>query len=151
MCPTGAFTAPYVLDARRCLSYWSIEHEGVIPEEFHIPMGNRIFGCDDCYAVCPWNKFAAPPENSPLRATPERSLPALRDLPALDEAGFRQLTQGSPMRRLGYARFLRNCLIAAGNADDPTLHPLIAKHADHPDPTVRLTAQAILCRLQLHF
>jgi epoxyqueuosine reductase len=141
-CPTKAFPAPYRLDARRCISYLTIEHKGPVPEEFRRALGNRIYGCDDCLAVCPWNKFAS--EAQTMQAflpRAELAAPRLAELLALDDAGFRKLFSGSPIKRIGRDRFVRNCLYAAGNSGDAALlaqvEPLIAD----PDPTVAEAAQ----------
>jgi epoxyqueuosine reductase len=120
-CPTAAFTAPYRIDARRCISYLTIEHKGHIPEEFRGLMGNRIYGCDDCLAVCPWNKFASQARENRFHAREELQEPALATLARLDDAGFRALFRGSPIKRIGRDRFVRNVLIAIGNSDDPRL------------------------------
>jgi len=121
-CPTGAFPAPYRLDARRCISYLTIEHAGPIPHEFRESIGNRIYGCDDCLAVCPWNKFAESARaNRAFLQRAELAAPRLGDLLALDDAGFRRLFSGSPIKRIGRNRFVRNCLIAAGNSGDAGL------------------------------
>ena len=118
-CPTDAFPTPYRLDARRCISYLTIEHAGPIPHEFRESIGNRIYGCDDCLAVCPWNKFAATAHaNRAFLPRAELAAPALADLLALDDAGFRQVFAGSPIKRIGRNRMIRNCLIAAGNSGD---------------------------------
>ena len=116
ICPTAAFPAPYRLDARRCISYLTIEHKGPIPVEFRVPMGNRIYGCDDCLAVCPWNKFAS--QTAELAFPPRVWLtaPKLADLAMLDDAAFRALFRGSPIKRIGRDRFVRNVLIAIGNS-----------------------------------
>jgi len=135
VCPTNAFVAPYQLDARRCISYLTIEHKGQIPREFRRAIGNRIFGCDDCLAVCPWNKFAAIASEN--RFSGPKNMPALADLLGLDDAGFRKMFTGSPVRRAGYGRFLRNVLIAAGNSGDRGLIPLIVRHLRHTEPLVR--------------
>ncbi len=135
ICPTNAFVAPYQLDARRCISYLTIEHKGQIPREFRRAIGNRIFGCDDCLAVCPWNKFAAIASEN--RFSGPKNMPALADLLGLDDAGFRKMFTGSPVRRAGYVRFLRNVLIAAGNSGNRELIPLVVKHLRHSDPLVR--------------
>ncbi|MDA8870149.1 tRNA epoxyqueuosine(34) reductase QueG [Rhizobiaceae bacterium] len=119
VCPTDAFAAPYRLDAARCISYLTIEHEGPIPHEFRRPMGNRIYGCDDCLAVCPWNKFARAASEAKLSGDPEP--PRLAELLALDDTAFRARHSGSPIKRIGRNRFVRNAAIAAGNAADPTL------------------------------
>jgi epoxyqueuosine reductase len=121
ICPTNAFPAPYQLDARRCISYLTIEHKGPIPEEFRKAMGNRIYGCDDCLAVCPWNKFAGTAREAKLKARADLNAPKLADLLLLDDAAFRKLFSGSPIKRIGRDRFIRNCLIAAGNSDDRSL------------------------------
>ncbi len=125
VCPTRAFPAPYVLDARRCLAYLSIEHKGHIPAEFRRPMGNRVFGCDDCLAVCPWNKFAAAAREARFGARPETDNPPLVELLALDDRSFRARFAGTPIKRTGRDRFLRNVLIAAGNSGDASLLPKI--------------------------
>ena len=136
-CPTNAFPAPYQLDARRCISYLTIELKGPIPEEFREGIGNRIYGCDDCLAVCPWNKFAAAARAN-LSFTPRAELtaPELADLLALDDAGFRQVFSGSPIKRIGRDRMMRNCLIAAGNCGDAALLPAVEALLDDPDPVV---------------
>jgi epoxyqueuosine reductase len=137
-CPTDAFPAPYTLDARRCISYLTIEHKGPIPLEFREAIGNRIYGCDDCLAVCPWNKFAATAAaHKAFAPRAELTAPALADLLALDDAGFRQVFAGSPIKRIGRDRMVRNCLIAAGNSEDFALiDPVRALLADS-DPVVR--------------
>ncbi|MGE4253501.1 MAG: tRNA epoxyqueuosine(34) reductase QueG, partial [Parvibaculaceae bacterium] len=121
ICPTRAFPAPYQLDARRCISYLTIEHKGVIAREFRAAMGNRIYGCDDCLAVCPWNKFAAAAREMKLAARDDLMAPRLGDLARLDDAAFRKLFSGSPVKRTGRDRFIRNVLIAIGNSGDGTL------------------------------
>ena len=120
-CPTGAFPAPFQLDARRCISYLTIENKGPIPLEFREAIGNRIFGCDDCLAACPWNKFAQAASEAKLKAREDLREPMLADLLTLDDAAFRTLFSGSPVKRIGRDRFLRNVLIAAGNSGDPSL------------------------------
>jgi len=139
-CPTDAFPAPYQLDARRCISYLTIEHPGPIPEEFREAMGNRIYGCDDCLAACPWNKFAEAAREAKLVARRDLTNPALSELLKLDDTGFRKLFSGSPIKRIGRNRFLRNVLIAAGNSRDPALLDGIGMHLRDPDETVRSTA-----------
>ena len=134
ICPTKAFPAPYQLDARRCISYLTIENKGPIPKEFRKAIGNRIFGCDDCLAVCPWNKFAETTKEIKL-ATPETSKePLLADFLELDDQKFRTRFSGSPVKRIGRDRFIRNCLIAAGNSETPKLLPRIESllHDKHP-------------------
>ena len=137
ICPTNAFPAPFRLDARRCLAYLNIEHKGPIPLEFRVPMGNRLYGCDDCLAVCPWNKFASASKEAKLQAREELNAPALSDLAALDDAGFRGLFAGSPIKRIGHNRFLRNVLIAVGNSGDLALAPLAHARLSDDDPLVR--------------
>ena len=147
-CPTDAFPAPYTLDARRCISYLTIEHKGPIPEEFREGIGNRIYGCDDCLAVCPWNKFAqVAARNIAFAPRAELTAPELADLLALDDAGFRQVFSGSPIKRIGRDRMVRNCLIAAGNSGDPALRPAVAVLVDDPDPVVSEAAYWALSRL----
>jgi epoxyqueuosine reductase len=121
ICPTAAFPAPYRLDARRCISYLTIEHKGPIPRELRPLMGNRIFGCDDCLAVCPWNKYAQVGHEAKLKAREALRAPPLADLARLDDAAFRRLFAKSPVKRAGRDRFLRNVLIAIGNSADPAL------------------------------
>lgn len=141
ICPTDAFPAPYQLDARRCISYLTIENKGPIPVEFRKAMGNRIFGCDDCLAVCPWNKFASEASEAKL-ATPDRVVaPLLSDFLKLDETDFRRRFSGSPVKRIGRDRFIRNCLIAAGNSVAPDLLPQVEAHLLSEDPIVSEAAQ----------
>ena len=147
ICPTKAFPAPQQLDARRCISYLTIEHQGHIDREFREPMGNRIYGCDDCLAVCPWNKFAAVAKEMKLAARADLITPPLRDLLQLDDAGFRKFFAGSPVKRTGRNRFMRNCLIAAGNSNDASLRPLVKKLLDDASPLVRAMAVWALARL----
>jgi len=136
-CPTQAFPVPYQLDARRCISYLTIEHKGPIPLELRKPMGNRIYGCDDCLSVCPWNKFArAAHAHRAFLPRAELTAPQLADLLTLDDAGFRKLFSGSPIKRVGRNRFIRNCLIAAGNSASPALLPLVEALRTDPDPVV---------------
>lgn len=146
-CPTDAFPAPYQLDARRCISYLTIEYDGPIPEEFRAAIGNRVYGCDDCLAVCPWNKFAAAASEIKLAARPELVAPRLADLAGLDDAGFRALFSASPVKRIGRARFLRNVLVAIGNSGDPALAAAAAPHRDDPDPVIAEAARWALARL----
>ncbi len=148
-CPTDAFPAPYRLDARRCVSYLTIEHAGPIPHEFRRAIGNRIYGCDDCLAVCPWNKFAAAARaNAAFAARAELAAPRLADLLALDDAGFRQVFAGSPIKRIGRNRMVRNCLIAAGNSGESGLIPQISALLDDSDPVVAEAAAWALEALQ---
>ena len=137
ICPTKAFPAPYQLDARRCISYLTIEHKGQIASEFRKAMGNRIYGCDDCLAVCPWNKFAREASDARLLAKEGLDNPPLADLLALDEDGFRALTPGSPIRRVGRDRFVRNVLVAAGNSGDQSLLQSVETLLSDPSPLVR--------------
>ena len=137
ICPTKAFPAPYRLDARRCISYLTIEHQGVIPTEFRTAMGNRIFGCDDCLAVCPWNKYAEVAHEQRLKAQAHTTLPALAELLLLDDAAFRRYFANTPVRRAGHVRFMRNVLIAAGNSADDSLVPAIQAQLSHQSPLVR--------------
>ena len=137
VCPTEAFTAPYRLDPRRCISYLTIEHKDPIPHEFRRAMGNRIYGCDDCLAVCPWNKFAARAREPDLLPRIELTAPKLVDLAGLDDAGFRQVFSGSPIKRTGRNRFIRNVLTAIGNSGDPGLVPTAKRALDDTAPLVR--------------
>jgi epoxyqueuosine reductase len=147
-CPTGAFPRPYVVDARRCISYLTIEHKGPIPEEYREPIGNRIYGCDDCLAVCPWNKFAeAGAANRAFAARAELAAPELGDLLAMDDAAFRAIFSGSPIKRIGRDRMVRNALIAAGNSGMPALIPRVAALLDDSAPEVRGAAVWALARL----
>lgn len=136
-CPTDAFPAPYQLDARRCISYLTIEHHGPVPLEFRKAMGNRIYGCDDCLAACPWNKFAQAANEAKLVARSDLTNPDLGKLLDLDDASFRKLFSGSPIKRIGRDRFLRNVLIAAGNSGLPHLLDKVAPLLADPDPNVR--------------
>jgi epoxyqueuosine reductase len=147
VCPTAAFPAPYRLDARRCLAYLSIEHKGPIPHEFRVAMGNRVFGCDDCLAVCPWNRFALAARDARLAARPETDDPPLAELLALDDAAFRRRFAGTPVRRTGRDRFLRNVLIAAGNSGETRLAAAVAGSLDDPAAIVRGAAVWALARL----
>ena len=147
ICPTDAFPAPYQLDARRCISYLTIEHKGPIPHEFRAAMGNRIYGCDDCLAVCPWNKFASDAHEAKLKARDELREPALADLVCLDDAAFRALFSGSPVKRIGRDRFVRNVLIACGNSADPSLADRCRERLNDASPDVRGAAVWALSRL----
>ncbi len=135
-CPTDAFPAPYVLDARRCISYLTIEHHGAIPHEFRAAMGNRIYGCDDCLAVCPWNKFARAHSEPAFAPRAALTAPLLAELAALDEAGFRAMFAGSPIKRIGRDRFVRNVLVAIGNSGDAALRPVAQALCEDADPVV---------------
>ncbi|MEH3160120.1 MAG: tRNA epoxyqueuosine(34) reductase QueG [Sphingomonas taxi] len=148
-CPTDAFPAPYRLDARRCISYLTIEHAGPIPEEFREGIGNRIYGCDDCLAVCPWNKFAAAAAaNMAFHPRAELTAPALADLLALDDAGFREVFSGSPIKRIGRNRMVRNAAIAAGNSGAADLLPVVERLCSDADPVVAETAAWAAARLR---
>ena len=148
-CPTDAFPAPYRLDARRCISYLTIELAGPIPHEFRAAIGNRIYGCDDCLAVCPWNKFAAAGRaNLAFHPRAELAAPALTDILALDDVGFRQVFAGSPIKRIGRNRMVRNAAIAAGNCGDPMLLPALRSLLDDPDAVVREAAGWAVDRLE---
>ena len=136
-CPTKAFPSPYRIDARRCISYLSIENKGPIPLEFRKAMGNRIYGCDDCLSVCPWNKFAQATSEMKLKARVDLKAPRLADFLALDDPSFRTLFSGSPVKRIGRDRFLRNVLIATGNSDDPSLVPQVESLLEDPAAVVR--------------
>lgn len=139
-CPTGAFPAPYQLDARRCISYLTIEHPGLIDHEFRKPMGNRIYGCDDCLAACPWNKFAHSASEAKLMARDDLKSPRLAKLLELDDASFRKFFSGSPIKRIGRNRFLRNVLIATGNSGSKDFLPKVTELLDDQDSVVRGTA-----------
>ena len=145
-CPTGAFPAPYRLDATRCISYLTIEHAGPIPEALRPAMGNRIYGCDDCLAVCPWNRFAAGAHEK-LRAREALGAPRLAELAGLDDAGFRTLFAGGPIKRIGRDRFVRNVLVAIGNSGDPSLRPAAQPLCDDPNPVVADAARWAMERL----
>jgi epoxyqueuosine reductase len=147
VCPTDAFPAPYQLDARRCISYLTIEHAGPIPLEFRRAIGNRVFGCDDCLAVCPWNKYASQAREAGLKAREDRISPSLADLAGLDEGQFRSVFTGSPIKRTGRSRFLRNVLIAIGNSGDSALAAAAEPHLSDRDPLVRGAAVWALFRL----
>jgi epoxyqueuosine reductase len=141
-CPTDAFPTPYTLDARRCISYLTIEHKGPIAEELRGALGNRIYGCDDCLAVCPWNKFASEAYAAgEFLPRAELTAPRLAELLVLDDAGFRKLFSGSPIKRIGRDRFVRNCLYAAGNSGEPALLAQVEPLTADPDPVVADAAQ----------
>jgi epoxyqueuosine reductase len=147
VCPTAAFPAPYKLDARRCISYLTIEHKGHIAREFRAAIGNRIYGCDDCLAVCPWNNFAAAGREAALFPRAELAAPRLLDLVELDEAGFRALFQGTAIKRTGRDRFIRNVLIALGNGGDKAAIPAVERRLADASPLVRAMAVWALGRL----
>lgn len=146
-CPTGAFPAPYQIDARRCISYLTIENKGPIPHEFREAIGNRIYGCDDCLAACPWNKFARTASEAKLVAREDLREPRIADLIGLDDAGFRALFSGSPVKRIGRDRFIRNVLIAAGNSGEMALAPQVRTLLGDASPLVRGAAVWALSRL----
>ncbi|MGX5713856.1 tRNA epoxyqueuosine(34) reductase QueG [Sphingopyxis terrae subsp. ummariensis] len=147
-CPTAAFPAPYRVDARRCISYLTIEHDGPIPTEFRRAIGNRVYGCDDCLAVCPWNKFAdTAARHRAFLPRGELAAPALADLLALDDAGFRQVFSGSPIKRIGRGRMVRNAAIAAGNSGDRGLRPRLMALASDESPMVADAARWALEQL----
>jgi epoxyqueuosine reductase len=148
-CPTNAFPAPFRLDARRCISYLTIEHKGPIPEEFREAIGNRIYGCDDCLAVCPWNRFAdSARANKAFLPRAELAAPRLADLLALDDAAFRKVFAGSPIKRIGRGRMVRNAAIAAGNSGLPELAPVLERLIADEDPVVAEAAAWGLERLK---
>ncbi|PTW62643.1 epoxyqueuosine reductase [Breoghania corrubedonensis] len=147
ICPTRAFPAPYRLDAGRCISYLTIEHKGPIPREFRQAIGNRIYGCDDCLAACPWNKFAETAREAKLKARADLEAPALADLAKLDDAAFRALFSGSPVKRIGRDRFIRNVAIAIGNSGDAALAQTARRLLGDPAPDVRGAAVWALSRL----
>jgi epoxyqueuosine reductase len=146
-CPTDAFPAPYRLDATRCIAYLTIEHRGPIPHALRPLFGNRIYGCDDCLAVCPWNRFARATAHATLRARADLTAPLLAELAALDDAAFRIRFAGSPIKRIGRDRFVRNVLIAIGNAGDPALLPVADRLRADPDPVVAEAAVWACMRL----
>jgi epoxyqueuosine reductase len=146
-CPTNAFPAPYQLDARRCISYLTIEHKGPIPREFRAAVGNRIYGCDDCLAVCPWNKFAQTAREASLIAREDLRSPSLRTLAGLDDEKFRALFSGSPIKRAGRDRFVRNVMIAVGNSGDRSLVAAALERLEDSSPLVRGAAIWALRRL----
>jgi epoxyqueuosine reductase len=147
VCPTNAFPAPFQLDARRCISYLTIELKGPVPPEFRQALGNRIYGCDDCLAVCPWNKFAQAGREQKLSARDALKAPSLADLSRLDDPAFRALFSKSPVKRIGRDRFLRNVLYAIGNSGDPALAAEAERLLDDPSPVVRGAAVWALSRL----
>ena len=147
ICPTDAFPAPYQLDARRCISYLTIENKGPIPREFRSAIGNRIYGCDDCLSACPWNKFARNASEAKLSARQDLREPRIADLLGLDDADFRAMFSGSPIKRIGRDRFIRNVLVAAGNSGDETLISSVVSLLRDKSPLVRGAAVWALSRL----
>ena len=148
-CPTQAFPAPYQLDARKCISYLTIEHGGPIPSELRAAMGNRVYGCDDCLAACPWNKFARQGREAKLQARGDLNAPRLRELAALDDAGFRALFAGGPIKRIGHEKFLRNVMIAIGNSGDASLIDVAVTGLSAASPLARGAAVWALARLDM--
>ena len=146
-CPTGAFPAPYQLDARRCISYLTIEHQGPIPRALRPAIGNRIYGCDDCLAVCPWNKFASQGREAKLAARADLNAPPLAGLARLDDASFRSLFAGGPIKRIGRARFVRNVMIAIGNSNEPALADVAVERLGDDSALVRGASVWALARL----
>ncbi|OCW56086.1 tRNA epoxyqueuosine(34) reductase QueG [Hoeflea olei] len=146
-CPTEAFPAPYQIDARRCISYLTIENKGPIPQEFRRAIGNRVYGCDDCLAACPWNKYAVKASEAKLIARPDLQAPPLAQFLAMDDAGFRAFFSGSPVKRIGRDRFLRNVLVAAGNSGDAALVPACRDLIADASPLVRGAAVWALSNL----
>jgi epoxyqueuosine reductase len=147
ICPTDAFPAPYQLDARRCISYLTIEHKGPVDEALRPSLGNRIYGCDDCLAVCPWNKFAVEAREVKYHAREDLVAPGLAELASLDDAGFRARFSGSPIKRIGRDRFLRNVLYAIGNSGDMSLRAVAQGHCEDADATVADAARWAVKRL----
>jgi epoxyqueuosine reductase len=148
ICPTGAFPAPYQLDARRCISYLTIEHKGPVDEELRVLMGNRIYGCDDCLAICPWNKFAVEARDASYHAREELTAPKLAELALLDDATFRTFFSKSPVKRIGRNQFVRNVLYAIGNSADVGLHEVAAGLLNDADATVKDAARWAVMRLE---
>ena len=148
ICPTQAFTGARQIDARRCISYLTIEHKGAIPIEFRKAIGNRIYGCDDCLAICPWNKFAQEAQEAKFTARVDLIAPPLEELLTLDDAAFRTKFSGSPVKRIGRESFVRNCLIAAGNSEDPNILPAVMSLMDDPSPIIHEAALWALQELQ---
>lgn len=147
ICPTNAFPAPFQLDARRCISYLTIEHHGPVDPELRPLMGNRIYGCDDCLAICPWNKFAVEASEAKYHARADLMAPELAELATLNDAAFRARFSGSPIKRIGRNRFVRNVLYAIGNSSRPELRAVAQKLCDDPDETVRDAARWAAMRL----
>ncbi|EBA11203.1 tRNA epoxyqueuosine(34) reductase QueG [Roseobacter sp. CCS2] len=148
ICPTAAFPAPYQLDARRCISYLTIEHKGPVDEELRALMGNRIYGCDDCLAICPWNKFAHEGRDAKLAARDDLVAPPLDRLAGLDDAAFRAMFSGSPIKRIGRDRFVRNVAYAIGNSGEAALIASVSPLVDDPDPAVADAARWAILRLK---
>lgn len=149
ICPTDAFVAPYQMDARKCISYLTIEHKGMVPENIRKRMGNRIYGCDDCLAVCPWNKFAETARDLRLHARADLRDARLVDLAQLDDAAFRALFSGSPIKRIGRDRFVRNVLYAIGNSGLPDLRDVAMRLSEDPGPVVADAARWAVAQLDM--
>ncbi|MEM6308122.1 MAG: tRNA epoxyqueuosine(34) reductase QueG, partial [Pseudomonadota bacterium] len=147
ICPTNAFPAPYQLDARRCVSYLTIEHKGPVDPALRPGLGNRIYGCDDCLAVCPWNKFAQTARDTRYAARDDLTAPALADLVHLDDQAFRAKFSGSPIKRIGRDRFVRNVLYAIGNSGDSDLATMAQPLTHDPDPTVADAAKWAIAQI----
>ena len=147
ICPTDAFPEPYKLDARRCISYLTIEHKGPVDIDLREKMGNRIYGCDDCLAVCPWNKFASESAEIKLKAKAALDAPDLAELAALSDEDFRARFSGSPIKRIGRHQFIRNVLYAIGNSEDRSLKTAISPHLDSDDPVIKDAALWAVTRL----
>ncbi|MBR2123715.1 MAG: tRNA epoxyqueuosine(34) reductase QueG [Acetobacter sp.] len=148
VCPTQAFPAPYQLDARRCIAYLTIEHKGSIPETLRPLIGTRIYGCDDCLAVCPWNRFAKASQHTPFHPREELTAPHLATLSQFDDSTFRSFFSGSPIKRIGHVRFLRNVLIAIGNTGTPHLLPSVTARLNDPHPLIAEAAAWAYQRLK---
>jgi epoxyqueuosine reductase len=146
-CPTGALPAPYRIEPRRCLSYLTIEHRGDLPPDLANALGNRVYGCDDCLAACPWNRFATPTPHAELRARTDLERPSLALLAGLDDAGFRDLFAGTAIKRSGRDRMVRNALTATGNGDDPDMAAVALRSTGDASPLVRAAANRLLSRL----
>lgn len=149
ICPTDAFPAPYQLDARKCISYLTIEHKGAVSLALRAKLGNRIYGCDDCLAVCPWNKFAQIGREAKLQARSDLKAPDLAALVTFSETEFRQHFSGSPIKRIGWAQFIRNVLYAIGNSQSPDFIPAVQAHLHSPDMVVRDAAQWAIKQLYI--
>lgn len=147
ICPTEAFPSAYKLDARRCISYLTIEFSGMVDIKLREKMGNRIYGCDDCLAICPWNKFAAESAEIKLKAKPELNSPDLAELAALNDAEFRKRFAGSPIKRIGRNQFIRNVIYAIGNSEDPSLKTAVIPHLESEDTVIQDAAEWALSRL----
>lgn len=147
-CPTGAFPAPFQLDARRCISYLTIEHKGPVPDELRPMLGNRIYGCDDCLAACPWNKFAVTASEARYLARDDLAAPKLAELAVLDDEGFRAKFSGSPIKRIGRTRFLRNVAYAIGNSGDSSFFPALKSLETDSDPVLAEAARWALARVR---